>query len=380
MTSPQTILVAYASVGSGHRLAAEAIAAEIESREGSHFHAELVDVLARTRRVSGDRLSSTFVGPTSGVYDALWRSPLAGSVGRALGGPLLRAILGEFSQRVDEPDVAAIVSTHAMPAVIAAHRSGKAGRAPKVIDVATDFGAHTFWPLRGVDRFCVADDSTRESLLSRGFSAQQVVVTGIPTRRQFTREYDREAALAHFGLTPEKRIILALAGSMMAGPYERLKGALAVSLPALASLPNTDVVVVCGHDDRFAEDLKTRAAGFGTPNVQVLGFVHHMAPLMSCADLVIAKPGGVVCAEALAVGVPLVLVGPAAGQEKANAHALAQCGTATFSADPRLLAEHVRKVASKPARLKKMRTAALAAGRPFAASDVVEQVLGLLPI
>jgi processive 1,2-diacylglycerol beta-glucosyltransferase len=105
-----------------------------------------------------------------------------------------------------------------------------------------------------------------------------------------------------------------------------------------------------------------------------------MAPLMSCADLVIAKPGGAVCAESLAVGVPLVLVGPAAGQEKSNARALTQLGAATFSADPRLLAEHVRKVASKPARLAKMRAAAQAAGRPFAASDVVEQVLGLLQL
>jgi processive 1,2-diacylglycerol beta-glucosyltransferase len=254
------------------------------------------------------------------------------------------------------------------------HR-GRGGFA--LVSVATDYGIHGFWPRREVDLFCVADEPSKEVALGRGFDSGTVAVTGIPVRRQFTLEYDRDAALRHFGLPAERRILLALAGSMMPGPYERFKESLAVSLPALASLPNTAVAVVCGNDEYFASELKARSAGFGTTNVHVFDFVEHMAPLMACADLALAKPGGAVCAECLATGLPLVLVGPAAGQENANARALVDAGAAVFAADPRTIAEYARKVVSKPARLSRMREAAVAYARPFAAGDIADRVLAL---
>jgi len=163
----------------------------------------------------------------------------------------------------------------------------------------------------------------------------------------------------------------------MPGPYERFKEALAVSLPALASLPGTSVVVVCGHDELFAEEMRTRSAGFGTTNVRILGYVEHMAPLMACSDLALAKPGGSVCAECLASGVPLVLIGPAAGQENANARALTDSGAALFAADPRTIAEYARKAVAKPVRLHKMRESALSMARPFAAADIADRLLAL---
>jgi len=379
MTNSVTIAVGYASVGSGHRIAAEAIATEIESRSGSGVHAELVDALAfASRGISGDWLSTTFVGPTSGLYDAVWGSAAAGAFGRALARPLLPPFFPGFAEHLRSMGATSLVSTHAMSALLGVHVKRRMLPELTLVDVATDFGLHGFWPREGVDLTCVADEPCKETLLGRGYAPERVVVTGIPVRRQFSIEYDCDAARKHFGLPPEGRIVLALAGSKMAGPYERLKESLAVSLPALASLPNTAVAVVCGNDEIYAEEMRTRAAGFGTTNVQVLGFIDHMAPLMACADLAIAKPGGVVSAECLAAGVPLVLVGPAAGQERYNARALTQAGAASFASDPRLLAEYVRKVVSKPVRLAKMREAAAAHAKPAAAHDVVDRVMELV--
>ncbi len=378
MTSPATIVVAYASVGSGHRVVAEAVAAEL-SKHADAPRVELRDVLDYARpRISGNRLTTTFTGPTAGIYNAAWGSPAVGSIARAFSGPLYAAMFSGFLDALAEIDPDVVVCSHATPAVIAARAVQRGKACFKVVEVACDFGVHGYWPRNGVDLFCVADEPSAEALRGRGFEEPSIAVTGTPVRSQFTLDYECDAARAHFDLPPGKRLVLALAGSKMPGPYERFKQALAVALPAIASLPDTEVAVVAGKDAAFADAIRSRAAGFGTTNVHVFGFVKHMAPLMACADLALAKPGGSTCSECLAAGLPVVLVGPAVGQEAANAYALSEAGAAVYTRDPRLIAESTRKVISKPARLKAMRTAAEGMARPFAASDVAERVLGLV--
>lgn len=381
MTTPTTIAVAYASIGSGHRIAAEALIAEIERRALDGVTVHPFDIQeCSSGGISGDRLATTFTGPTAGIYDRLWKSDAFCSTMRVIGGPFVGLSFRAFEQKLEElaPDI--VICTHALASVLALRARKSSSHRFAVVNVATDFAVHGYWPREDVDLFCVADEPSRDSLIERHMPAERVAVTGIPIRRQFTLEYDRAAAREHFDLPAERRIVLALAGSMMPGPYRHFKEALATSLPALASLPDTSVVVVTGKDDAFAEDLRARSAGFGTISVRVLGFVEHMAPLMACADLGLAKPGGSICAECLAAGLPLVLVGPAVGQESANAQALTKAGAALFAADPSSLTVHTRKVMSSPARLAKLRTSAVATARPFAAADICDRALALTGI
>jgi len=378
MAPSAPIVVAHAAVGSGHRIAAEAVARELTSLGGDRVSVQVVDALTLgSVQPSGDQLTSAFTGPTAALYDAIWSSSAFGSVARVLGTPLLEWAFRGFNRFLLETQPAAVVCTHALPALLAARAVRRGRLSTKVVSVATDFGVHGLWPRESIALFCAADSLSAEELERRGHDIGAVAVTGIPVRPQFTVEYDRSAAREHFGLSSDKRVILAVAGSTMTGPYERFKESLAVSLPALATLPGVDLAIVTGRDDSYAEELRVRTAGFGITNVRLLGFVEHMAPLMAASDLALAKPGGLVCAECIDMGLPLVLVGPAAGQERANATALASAGAALFAEDPRMLAEYVRKVASKPKRLEKMRTAADALSRPFAATDIAQRVLSL---
>jgi len=379
MASFAPIVVAHAAVGSGHRIAAEAVARELEVLCGDQASVNVVETLAYgSLRPSGDSLATAFTGSTSGLYDAIWSSSALGSSARALATPALNWAFRGFTRYLVETQPAAVVCTHALPALLAARAVRRHKLDTRVVSVATDFGIHSLWPREGIALFCAADEHSAHELARRGHESSAVAVTGIPVRQQFTLEYNRTAAREHFGLPADKRIILAVAGSTMPGPYARFKESLAVSLPALASLPGVDLAVVTGHDSGFSEELRVRAAGFGTTNVHRLGFVEHMAPLMAAADLALAKPGGLVCAECIDMGLPLVLVGPAVGQERANASALHGAGAALFAQDPRTLAEYTRKVASKPARLAKMSAAAAELARPFAATDIAERVLKLI--
>lgn len=377
MTQSMTIAIAYASIGSGHRMAAEALSAEVQSR-GDEVSSELINVLDfASHRISGDLLTRSFTGSTAGVYDALWSSEWAGRAGRVISRPILGAILSGYTRHLLSSKSDAVICTHSMAATLAAKLVRRERADFRVVNVSTDYGAHGYWPLEGVSMFCVASEGSVQALRARGYANEVIALTGVPVRSQFRLDYDREAARKHFGLPAERRVILALAGSTMPGPYGHFKEALAVSLPALASLPETSVAIVCGRDEAFAEEIRSRAAGFGTTNVHVFGFVEHMAPLMASADLALAKPGGAVCAECLATGVPLVLVGPAVGQERVNAEVLSDSGAAIYSQDPRMLAEHARKVIANPSRLQALQAAAAKMSKPFAAVEIIDRTLGL---
>lgn len=379
MAAPSPIVVAHASVGSGHRVAAEAVARELGNAGRASVSVEVVDALEYgSMNPSGNSLTDLFTGPAASFYDRVWASNAIGGAARSLGAPLLAVMFRRFIDYLAEKRPAVVVCTHALPAVLAAREVRRRKLNTHVVAVATDFGVHGFWPSASLDLFCVADDPSADALSVHGIDSSAIAVTGIPVRPQFGVEYEREAVRVHFDIAPEGRLILAIAGASMPGPYEHFKAGLSVALPALASLPGASVCVVTGHDEQFAEDLKSRAAGFGTTNVTVLGFVEHMAPLMNAADVALAKPGGLVCAECVDALVPLVLVGPAAGQERANAEALVNAGAALYCADPRMLAEYTRKAISSPARLSAMRTAAERLARPHAARDVAQRVLALV--
>jgi processive 1,2-diacylglycerol beta-glucosyltransferase len=379
MSSQPTIAIVHASVGSGHRIAAESVAAELRLLIPD-AHIELLDILSfGSVQVSGDTATTAFTGATAPLYNAVWGSAAIGRASMAFAGPILGLVYREFTAWLRERKPSAVVTTHGLAANLAARATRKPdlSRIP-VAAVATDYGLHGFWPRRGLDLFCVADESERDELLRRGTPDGDIRVTGIPVRPQFAEAVDAAAARERLDFAPDRRVVLALAGATQPGPYARFKASLAVTLPAIASVPGTTVAVVTGRDDGFADELRSRIAGFGTTNVRVLGYVEQMAEVMSAADVVVCKPGGLVTAECVAIGLPMVLVGPAVGQERANAKSLIAAGAAVYDDDPRRLAEVVRRALAHPAKLAQMREASLALSRPHAARTVAERIIGLL--
>jgi processive 1,2-diacylglycerol beta-glucosyltransferase len=379
MGNPTRIAIAHASVGSGHRIAAQSVAAQLRSRFPD-VQVDVLDVLAfGTLQISGDTASTAFTGRTAPLYNAVWGNAGIGRVSMAASRPVLALAYHRFTTWLAEnrPDV--VIATHALAANLALQATHRAALSQiPVVAVATDYGLHGFWPRRGLALFCVANDSEREELLRRGTPDSDIAVTGIPVRAQFETTIDRGEARLNFELPHDRRVVLALAGATQPGPYARFKSSLAVTLPAIAALPNTTVAVVTGRDETFADELRSRVAGFGSTNVRVLGYVDRMAEVMCAADVVVCKPGGLVTAECVAIGLPLVLVGPTAGQERANAKSLTHAGAAVYDDDPRRLAEVVRKTLASPGKIERMRVAARTLAHPGAARAVAEQIERLL--
>ena len=98
--------------------------------------------------------------------------------------------------------------------------------------------------------------------------------------------------------------------------------------------------------------------------------------MMSAADLIVTKPGGLIVSESLAMGLPQILLEPIPGQEEANAKFAVEEGAA-ICVDHKsgIYKETLFRIISDSAKLEEMSAAASKAGRPQAAASVVETIL-----
>src|SRR5690606_24882881 len=185
------------------------------------------------------------------------------------------------------------------------------------VEVITDFFAHSLWLQPGLARYFVATDEVKVHLVSAGVDEYRVRVTGIPIDLRFGHLPERSQARASLGLSEGRDVLLMMAGGLEAGDLTTL-------VRQLRSLawPLT-VVVVCGRSQElYAVASEAAAEAPGPTNFRVLGRVENVPDLMAASDVVLTKPGGLTSSEALAAGVPLLLVSPYPLQEEANADVL----------------------------------------------------------
>ncbi len=102
--------------------------------------------------------------------------------------------------------------------------------------------------------------------------------------------------------------------------------------------------------------------------------------MMTAADLMISKPGGLIVSEALAIGLPQILLSPIPGQEEANARYAESNGAAVLlSGKKGELANIAGQLLGDAKRLCSMRSAAALAGQPLAAIKIIEEVAPAVP-
>src|SRR4029077_16858008 len=111
------------------------------------------------------------------------------------------------------------------------------------------------------------------------------------------------------------------------------------------------VVVVCGRNQelrarltRVVQELpKSTSVAF-----TLLGFTTEMDELLAAADLFVGKPGGLTTSEALAKGLPMVVINPIPGQEERNSDHLLEQGAAIRSNNLPALAYKIDALVDTP--------------------------------
>jgi processive 1,2-diacylglycerol beta-glucosyltransferase len=115
--------------------------------------------------------------------------------------------------------------------------------------------------------------------------------------------------------------------------------------------------------------------GENNENFKVFGYTARMADLMKISDLFIGKPGGLTTAEALACGLPMVIVSPIPGQEERNSDHLLEDGVAVKCNELTTIPYKIDTLLDDPLRVEQMRRKAFAMSRPDAARTIVETLV-----
>lgn len=222
-------------------------------------------------------------------------------------------------------------------------------------------------------RICVAYDG-----MEQYFPAEKIVFTGNPVRQDILNlDKKHVEGLEYYGLSPDKKTIAVIGGSLGARTLNR---AMAENTALLAENNGVQVLWQCG---RFYESEYQASETAQLPNVKLRAFIDRMDLLYAAADVVISRAGALSISELCLVGKPAILVpspNVAEDHQTKNALALADKGAARLVRD----AEAVEKML--PEALLVLKSDALAfslgesihqLGRPKAAEAIANEVIFL---
>lgn len=368
------ILVLSASVGAGHLRAAQAVELALKQLDPDAV-VKHVDVLEMTNRAFRKFYGDAYLDLANRAphllgffYDLLDQPRRLHRKSDWLRLTFEKLNLRKFRKSLEQEPWDLIVNTHFLSAEIIAHLRTKGKLDTPQFTVTTDFETHRLWVNQPCEHYFTATPEGARYLEHLGVSPADVTVSGIPIHPAFSEAKSRAQCLEKHGLVDDRPILLQMAGGFGVGPVEKLLGAI------LSIEDPLQVVVLAGRNKKLKAELNALAKP-ARHRVTVLGFTTAMDELMSVADLVVSKPGGLTTAEVLASGAVLAIVNPIPGQESRNSDFLLENGAAIKINNAATLPLKLTSLLKDRSRLAALKTNARRLGKPQAAFAVARAAL-----
>ena len=264
----------------------------------------------------------------------------------------------------------AVICTQAAPAISLAAEKRRGHLKIPFICVVTDFSAHAYWYHPEVDLYLVGHEDTKQDMVARGISPNRIRVTGIPVLPRFGETIDKTGARQRLHLHPSKNTVLLMGGSHGMGPFEDV-------VKSLLTIPiSFQTIVVCGRNRSLQKKIMTLT--HDSSDFHIFGYVRDTSLLMSASDLLISKPGGLTCAEALAKQLPMVLTSPIPGQEERNVRFLMKHNVARVARTTEDLIHAVADLLRHSKKLMELRQRAKFISKPHSAWESARLIFDLV--
>lgn len=369
-TSTKQILVLTSDMGFGHRSAAKAVAAALESRYGEAVHVDIINAfdhksvpaVVREQQVEYDRRVREAPELYSIGYQVM-DAPVSTSLVEIGLTALLFQPLRDILKQM-KPDV--IIVTHPMYLEPLKAILRQTRKPIPVLTVVTDLGTvQRIW-FHSISRLTfVPTERVYNLALEAKLQPAALKITGIPVHPMILNEPRSAAEIrTDLGLDPTLMTVLVVGSPRVRNLLD------AVRILNHSPFPLQAIIVAGGDDAVFAELQKTE---WHLP-VVVYNLVDNMPTLMHAADLVVCKAGGLIVTEALACGLPMMLIDVIEGQETGNAEFVAENGAGDVAKNPLDMLETLYHWLSNDVQLLKTRALnARRVGRPQAAAEIAEQ-------
>jgi len=356
------IIITYASCGTGHRRAAEAIYNYFKENCPAH-DLKIIDALQKTNFIFRKVYSNGYLFLVNHAlwlwHFCFWLTSIKAL--RPITNILIPVInrlnaknLSKFLIK-ERPDF--IISTHFFPPEVAAYLKKIKKLNSKLITVITDFGIHPLWISGGTDMYIVASSFSKEQLILEGARENIIKDFGIPIDTKFSKQYEKNTLCKKFDIEPNKFTILISTGSFGIGQVEEIVDSL---------YKEVQILVVCAHNKILYARLRKR----NYPNVRIFGFIDNMQELMAISDIIITKPGGLTISESLAMGLLPIFITAIPGQETENAKILTKKSIGINIKDVGSLKDIVLDFRDHTGKLKNMKEKINGLKKPFAVKEL----------
>jgi len=303
------LTIVFHHAGGGHQSAADALKATLTSHEHPWDVTlldiqELLDPLDLIRRVTGLRIQDTY----NVILRKGWTrfTPqllviLQGTI-RAYHSPIVKLLRAYWAEH--PADLVLSVIPHFNREIAESLRpEGTGGTRPPFVTLITDLADYPphFWIERESEYIIAGTERARQQALTIGLPADHIFQTsGMILKPKFYERIsvDRPAERKKLGLESD-----CLTGIVLFGGHGS-QVMLDITKKLNAADPGVQLILICGHNDKLAaqlKQLKTRKP------IAVVGFAQNVEYYMALADFFIGKPGPGSISEALQFHLPVIV-------------------------------------------------------------------------
>jgi len=358
-----TVTVLTSSFGGGHRMIAQTVAAAIRELR-PEWDVEVLDFFEKfvgrsfSRGVAWSYGFSARNAPF--LYGSFYRTAQWVGAHPRLQGGLNRVGRRRLRDYLRSRRPSVVISTYPTPSAVLCSLKRRGEVDVPSVTILTDCASHSQWIHEGVDLYIVGHQGLREDLIRLGVPGERIQASGVPVRPGFVPRASCPA---------DGPVLITVGAEGMLRRAETLCRAVAQRAPR--------IVVVCGRDESLRRALESLAPTLDGA-LEVHGFVEDIHRHYGRASLFVGKPGGVTVAEALVVGLPMVVYGAIPGQERANVAFVVAAGAGRATRTIPEVCATVGELLGDPGQLADMAHRAAALGMPNAAHDAASSVIDLV--
>jgi processive 1,2-diacylglycerol beta-glucosyltransferase len=372
------VLILSSAIGSGHMRASAALTEGVKLLDPERvcltvdFPREVSPVIERLLRTA--YLESLKLWPAA--YGRIYRSSASGPQD-AYRYHLERAGLKALEHLISETGAKALVAPHFYGAGVLGNYKLQNPDAFAAV-ILTDYVPHPLGVPPNLNLYIVADEEAAKAVAQLGVPEERIQPTGIPIDPTFEESADVQGVrrdLLKFSTKngeDDLPVVTVMGGGLGGGDLE---GAVSLLLEASAAV---HLVILYGSNTHSYRQLKRLAEKRGQ-RATFLAFTDRVRDLMAASAVLVTKPGGMSCTEALAVGLPQVLYHPIPGNEEDNAAAMVRYGAGILVESAGEVLGETLKILTSPNHRRQMVEAARTAHRPHSARTAARLILNGLP-
>ncbi len=303
---PRPALLLSGSIGMGHDVVAAACDTSLRSLGWSTETLDAMRLLGKHADTGAKAVFRAMMA-VPGLYDAFHFAALrtGNRLTRFMDAAARQRIQPRLRSRLDACPADLVISVYPT-AASAINQLAHRYQGMRHMVFCTDVTPHRLWVHPNVDLYLVTS-AVAERAVRRFQPEARVHVVPTPLRAGFYDPPSQANARAALDLPGDERCALLMSGAWGIGPVAEAARALAAA--------GVHVLAVAGRNARLEGQL--RSAARRLPRLHCFGYTDRIPELMAASDLIITSSGDT-CAEARAVGRPLLLLDVVQGHGRDN--------------------------------------------------------------